>query len=92
MIIQALGFFLLTVIPPNFNYIWFALILFVMGIGQGMFSSPNTSSVMGSVPAEQRGVASGMRSTFQNSGAIVSIGVFFSLITSGLAKPALDSF
>ena len=43
-------------------------------------------TVMGSVPAEQRGVASGMRSTFQNSGAIVSIGVFFSLITSGLAS------
>jgi EmrB/QacA subfamily drug resistance transporter len=85
MFIQAVGFFLLTVIPLNFSYIWFALILFVLGIGQGMFSSPNTSSVMGSVPAEQRGVASGMRSTFQNSGAIVSIGVFFSLITSGLA-------
>jgi EmrB/QacA subfamily drug resistance transporter len=85
MLIQALGFFLLTVIPLNFSYIWFALILFMLGIGQGMFSSPNTSSVMGSVPAEQRGVASGMRSTFQNSGTIVSIGVFFSLITSGLA-------
>ena len=85
MLIQALSFFLLTVIPLNFNYIWFALILFMMGIGQGMFSSPNTSSVMGSVPAEQRGVASGMRSTFQNSGNIVSIGVFFSLVISGLA-------
>ncbi len=85
MLIQAVGFFLLTVIPLNFSYIWFALILFTLGIGQGMFSSPNTSSVMGSVPAEQRGVASGMRSTFQNSGTIVSIGVFFSLITSGLA-------
>jgi EmrB/QacA subfamily drug resistance transporter len=85
MLIQALGFFLLTIIPLNFNYIWFALILFILGIGQGMFSSPNTSSVMGSVPPEQRGVASGMRSTFQNSGTIVSIGLFFSLITSGLA-------
>ncbi len=85
ILIQALGFFLLAVIPLNFSYIWFALILFILGVGQGMFSSPNTSSIMGSVPAEQRGVASGMRSTFQNSGTIVSIGVFFSLITSGLA-------
>jgi len=85
LLLQALGFFLLTIIPLNFHYIWFALILFMVGIGQGMFSSPNTSSVMGSVPPEQRGVASGMRSTFQNSGTIVSIGVFFSLITSGLA-------
>lgn len=85
MLIQAVGFFLLTVIPLNFDYIWFALILFLLGLGQGMFSSPNTSSIMGSAPAEQRGVASGMRATFQNSGSIVSIGVFFSLITAGLA-------
>src|SRR5438128_571562 len=85
MLIQAMGFFLLTVLPSNFTYIWFALIIFMLGLGQGMFSSPNTSSIMGSVPPEQRGAASGMRSTFQNSGSIVSIGVFFSLITAGLA-------
>jgi hypothetical protein len=40
---------------------------------------------MGSVPAEHRGAASGMRATFQNSGTALSIGVFFSLMTSGLA-------
>ena len=85
MLIQAAGFFLLTVIPLNFDYMWFWPILFILGIGQGMFSSPNTSSIMGSVPADQRGVASGMRATFQNSGSLVSIGLFFSLITAGLA-------
>ncbi len=85
MVIQAAGFLLLTFLPANFDYIWFAILLFVLGVGQGMFSSPNTSSVMGSVPPEQRGVASGMRATFQNSGSIVSIGVFFSIITAGLA-------
>jgi len=76
MLIQATGFLLLTTLPTNFNYPWFALLLFMLGLGQGMFSSPNTSSVMNSVPAEQRGAASGMRSTFQNSGTLVSIGVF----------------
>src|SRR6266566_1400745 len=86
MLIQTVGFILLTILPTNFNYIWFALLLFMLGIGQGMFSSPNTSSVMGSVPAEQRGAASGMRSTFQNSGSLVSIGVFFSIVTIGLAS------
>ena len=86
MVIQAVGFFLLTFLPANFDYIWFALILFILGLGQGMFSSPNTSSVMSSVPADQRGVASGMRATFQNSGSLVSIGVFFSIITAGLAS------
>ncbi len=86
MVIQAVGFFLLTFLPANFDYVWFALILFMLGLGQGMFSSPNTSSVMSSVPADQRGVASGMRATFLNSGSLVSIGVFFSLITAGLAS------
>src|SRR5258708_18354746 len=86
MLIQAIGFLLLTTLPTNFDYPWFALLLFMLGLGQGMFSSPNTSSVMSSVPAEQRGAASGMRSTFQNSGTLVSIGVFFSIITVGLAS------
>ena len=85
MLIQVAGFLLLTVLPVNFQYVWFAIILFILGVGQGMFSSPNTSSIMNSVPAEQRGAASGMRATFQNSGSLVSIGVFFSIITAGLA-------
>lgn len=85
MLIQVAGFLLLTILPVSFQYIWFAVILFILGVGQGMFSSPNTSSIMSSVPAEQRGVASGMRATFQNSGSLVSIGVFFSIITAGLA-------
>jgi EmrB/QacA subfamily drug resistance transporter len=85
MLIQVVGFFLLTILPANFDYTWFAVLLFILGLGQGMFSSPNTSSVMNSVPAEQRGSASGMRATFQNSGSLVSIGVFFSIITAGLA-------
>jgi EmrB/QacA subfamily drug resistance transporter len=85
MLIQVAGFLLLTTLPANFDYIWFAILLFTLGLGQGMFSSPNTSSVMNSVPADQRGAASGMRATFQNSGSLVSIGVFFSIITAGLA-------
>ncbi len=84
--IQATGFLLLTTLPANFNYAWFAIILFMLGLGQGMFSSPNTSSIMGSVPPDQRGVASGMRATFQNGGSLVSIGVFFSIVTAGLAS------
>jgi hypothetical protein len=51
-----------------------------------MFSAPNTSSIMGSVPPEQRGVASGMRATFQNAGTSLSIGVFFSLMVAGLSR------
>jgi len=85
MLIQVICFLLLTFLPANFNYIVFAALIFFLGVGQGMFAAPNTSSVMSSVPADQRGAASGMRATFQNGASLVSIGVFFSIITLGLA-------
>ena len=86
MLLQAVGFILLTILPANFDYIWFALILFMLGVGQGMFSAPNTSSVMNSLPPDQRGVGSGMRATFQNAGSLASIGIFFSIVIAGLAS------
>jgi MFS family permease len=73
-------------LPVVFPYWAFALLIVANGIGVGMFSAPNSSSIMGSVPAGQRGAASGMRSTFQNSGTALSIGVFFSLMIAGLAS------
>ncbi|WP_328580802.1 MFS transporter [Streptomyces sp. NBC_00370] len=75
----------LMVLPIDFSYWVFALLIALNGIASGMFASPNSSSIMGSVPAHLRGVASGMRATFQNSGTAVSIGVFFSLMIAGLA-------
>jgi MFS family permease len=76
----------LLLLPVNFSYWVFALLIAVNGVGSGMFAAPNTSSIMSSVPASQRGVASGIRSTFQNSGTAVSIGAFFSLMIAGLAS------
>jgi len=75
----------LLMLPVDFPYPVFAGLLLLSGLGQGMFSAPNTSAIMGSVAPEQRGVASGMRSTFQNSGTALSIGLFFSLMITGLA-------
>jgi MFS family permease len=75
----------LLALPVNFPYWAFALLLFLSGVSNGMFASPNSSSVMGSVPARDRGVASGMRQTFLNSGTAISIGLFISLIISGFA-------
>jgi MFS family permease len=83
--LMAASFVGLLLLPTDFDYLTFAVLLVVSGLGQGMFSAPNTSSIMGSVPPEHRGVASGMRSTFQNSGTALSIGVFFALMISGLA-------
>ncbi|MFY9932339.1 MAG: hypothetical protein WAK82_30470 [Streptosporangiaceae bacterium] len=73
-------------LPVVFPYWAFALLIAINGIGSGMFASPNSSSIMGSVPARMRGAASGMRSTFQNSGTAVSIAVFFSVMIIGLSR------
>ena len=81
----ALSFIGLLLLPLNFSYWAFALLIMLNGCGSGMFSAPNTSAIMSSVPASDRGAASGMRSTFQNSGMSLSIGVFFSLLIAGLA-------
>jgi MFS family permease len=85
MLVFGASFVGLAVLPIDFPYWAFALLLVVNGVGSGMFGAPNSSSIMSSVPPEQRGVASGMRSTFQNSGTSLSIGVFFSLMIVGLA-------
>jgi MFS family permease len=85
LVLVVIAFLGLLTLPVDFSYLVFALLLFLSGVGQGMFSAPNTSAIMGSVPAADRGVASGMRSTFQNSGTSLSIGVFFSLMIVGLA-------
>jgi len=77
------GFVLL---PVDFDYWAFATLLTLSGIGSGLFSAPNASAIMNSVPAHQRGAASGMRGTFFNSGMSLSIGVFFSLMIAGLAQ------
>jgi MFS family permease len=85
MLVFGASFIGLMLLPIDFAYWAFALLIAVNGIGVGMFGAPNTSAIMSSVPAAQRGVASGMRATFQNSGATLSIGVFFSLMIAGLA-------
>jgi MFS family permease len=85
LLVVAVSFVGLAMLPTDFPYWLFALLLVVNGIGSGLFSAPNTTGIMNSVPAHQRGVASGMRGTFFNSGTSLSIGVFFSLMIVGLA-------
>ena len=85
LLVAACAFTGLMLLPINFPYPAFAAIIFCNGLGSGLFASPNTSSIMSSVPARHRGAASGMRSVFQNSGMSLSIGFFFSLMIAGLA-------
>ena len=94
LVLFGASFVGLLLLPIDFPYWAFALLVLLNGMGSGMFSAPNTSAIMSSVPANYRGAASGMRSTFQNSGTSLSIGVFFSLLIIGLANRmpgALDS-
>jgi MFS family permease len=86
LLLAACCFAGLMLLPVNFSYWVFALLILGNGIGSGLFASPNTSAIMSSVPASHRGSASGMRSTFQNSGMSLSIGIFFSLMIAGLAS------
>ena len=85
MVLSAASFLVLEVLPVDFSYVWFALLLLALGTSMGLFASPNRAQVMNSVPADQRGVGSGMAATFQNSAMVLSIGLFFSLMILGLA-------
>jgi MFS family permease len=86
MALVTLSFLLLIAIPTNFTYIELGLILLLMGIGNGMFGSPNNASIMNSVKAEDRGVASGMMFTMFNTATPVSIAIFFTIIVIGLTQ------
>jgi MFS family permease len=86
LVLTAATFVALLVIPVDFDYWAFAVITFLNGIGSGMFSSPNRATIMNSVPASQRGSASGMAGTVLNAGSSLSIGIFFSLMIAGLAS------
>jgi MFS family permease len=86
LVLAALCFGGLMLLPVNFSYWLFALLILGNGIGSGLFAAPNTAAIMSAVPVRHRGSASGMRSTFQNSGMSLSIGIFFSLMIAGLAS------
>jgi MFS family permease len=79
-------YLLLNLLPMDFEYLPFAVILLAFSTFAGLFFSPNQMAVMNSLPPDQRGVGGGMNATFMNSASVLSIGVFFSIITLGLAS------
>ncbi len=94
MILTAVSFGLLALLPIDFSYAVFALVLALTGIAMGLFASPNRAAVMNSLPRGDRGAGGGMNQTFQNSAQVVSIGVFFTLMVIGLSStlaPAMTS-
>jgi len=86
MIGAAISFALLILLPIDFPYPLFALVLALNGISMGMFASPNRAGVMNSLPRADRGAGGGMNQTFQNSAQVISVGIFFTLMIFGLAS------
>ena len=91
MLLAAATFVGLMMLPVNFDYSEFAVILLLNGIGMGLFAAPNRAGIMNSLPANRRGVGAGMSTTFQNAAMVLSIGIFFSLIITGLARSLPDT-
>jgi len=86
MVGAAISFGLLMLLPVDFSFPVFAVVLFFNGVSMGMFASPNRAAVMNSLPPGDRGAGGGMNQTFQNSAQVLSIGIFFTLLIVGLAS------
>ncbi len=85
MLMAAASFVLLEVLPVDFSYVWFGLLLLANGLAMGLFASPNRAAIMNSLPPDQRGQGAGMATTGMNASMVLSIGIFFTLIIVGLS-------
>jgi MFS family permease len=86
MVVTAFAFLFLAALPYNFTYFVFGLAMFIMGMGMGMFGAPNSASIMNSVPSEDRGIASGMMYTINNTAQTASMAIFFTVIIIGITQ------
>ncbi|MFB6489709.1 MAG: MFS transporter [Thermoproteus sp. AZ2] len=82
-VLMAIGFELLAALPMSFSYALFAGIIFLIGMGSGLFMSPNLVSILSSVPSNLRSTASGVRASLQNIGTLMSFAIFMTLIVIG---------
>lgn len=82
--VSSIAFVSFSFVSADMQYSQLIVPLMLLGIGNGMFISPNISSVMGSVPAKRRGIASGFRITVLNIGLTASSGVAILLVTTGI--------
>ena len=85
LLLVALTFVLLQMLPVDFGYPVFATLLFFNSVGMGLFIAPNQTGIMNSLPADQRGAGAGMAATFNSSAQVLSIGIFFTLMILGLS-------
>ena len=91
MLVTALGLALMTTLGRDTSYWWPGLFMFIVGVGSGMFNSPNTAAMMGVVAPHRRGIASGARVLVQNTGAVLSIAFVMAVVTAAVPKTVLFS-
>ena len=89
MLVSAAGLAGMTMLEAHTAYVWSAVWLLLVGIGSGMFNSPNTAAMMGVVPVHRRGVAAGARVMLQNTGAVISIAFVMAVVTAAVPKDVL---
>jgi len=89
MLVTAGGLALMTSLGRDTSYVFPALYMFIVGVGSGMFNSPNTAAMMGTVAPHRRGIAAGARVLVQNTGAVISIAFVLAVITSAVPKNVL---
>lgn len=85
LVIISLSFFLLY-LSPNLSIPYVMVILAVLGIGFGLFSAPNTNSVMGSARGNRFGTASGILGTMRFSGQLLSISLAVFIMSNYMPK------
>jgi len=89
MLLTAVGLAGMTMLQVDTAYWESALWLAVVGVGSGLFNSPNTAAMMGTVPPHRRGIAAGARMMLQNTGAVLSIAFVMAIITAAVPKDVL---
>jgi len=91
MVVSAIGLIGMTTLGTGSSYWLTATWLLINGLGSGMFNSPNTAAMMGSVPAHRRGIAGGTRMMLQNTGSVLSIAFVLAIVTAAVPTKVLLS-
>ena len=90
LFISAIGLLGMVWISVSSSVLWLSVWMFISGLGSGMFFSPNTSAIMGAVPAERRGIAAGVRIMMNNAGNVISIALSMAIISSSIDLRAMQ--
>ncbi len=90
MSLMCLGLLLMTTLDVSSSSLDVSIRLFIIGFGMGLFSSPNTSAVMGSVEKDKLGVASGTLATMRFLGQSMSLAVMGAIVATVVPSKVLS--